>query len=83
MRDCRPAAFWSSSQAKNEITGVCRKLEGRYGKEAIATRKRRRAVPSVQEEETVDAAPQAMKVAPTVGAYSVSSSAHNLREDCL
>lgn len=52
---------------QNEITGVCRKLEARYGRNAIAKRKRRRGMTVQTTAETNNPNEQAMKVPPAYG----------------
>ena len=61
---------------QNEISGVCKKLEAKYGKKAIEVRKKRGAMDMARMQETVlnvdlSKKPSAM---PTIGVYASSDS---------
>ena len=65
---------------QNEISGVCRKLEGRYGKNAILARKRRReAAATRQRQQETDEPLTVSKVAPALGNEFLSSKKIGLR----
>ena len=55
---------------QNEITGVCRKLESRYGKKAIAARKRRQNSQLIKIDGDMDDHSKSFKVAPALGMYT-------------
>lgn len=55
---------------QNEISGVCRKLEAKFGKKALEAKRKRRSVSAV---EVASSAPDGRAVGPANGAYAVST----------
>lgn len=67
---------------QSEITGVCRKLQAQYGKEAILARKKRKAGHRQKENSEMDDSAPIPKVAPALGEQGPTSRLQSWSKRC-